>query len=295
MYMRWQARTRFRASTVPGMGAFGTLYHSREGPTSCGVLAFSQSLPRDQVSLATHPSLLGPLRTTVLSLPCAAAWGQSPSSSCQRADCDSRSTRCLNPYRCHRAVSGAGGPPVAPSGLARVFRPDIPGPFLHDETVIRPSSCHAQEIELLDEGAQTKRWLFPGRAHRPERKASSRPWWTGSREEARGLSTGQRGSAPSTDRVAPCDLLWCFGQGPGAETQTRSESVGRPRGCRIRASQTFYHLALVPSPASSAPVMFLQTLPRFSHRGLRTHCFLCLEGPTPCLFLGNPTHSFRRT
>lgn len=46
-------------SAAPVMGAFGTPHCSREGPASCGVLADSRSLPRDKLSLVTHPSWLG--------------------------------------------------------------------------------------------------------------------------------------------------------------------------------------------------------------------------------------------
>lgn len=50
----------------------------------------------------------------------------------------------------------------------------------------------------------------------------------------RGLSIGWRGSAPSADRIDPCDLLWCFGQGPGT----------RPRLARTLSS---LHCCNVPS------------------------------------------------
>lgn len=101
-------------------------------------------------------------------------------------------------------------------------------------------------------------------------------------------------------------MLWA---GAWHETQARPDAVFTPLlqcakcshrspwevpgGRRLWASQTCYHLALVPSPVSSAPCTFLQTPPCISHRGLRTRCFLCPEGPTPRLFLGNPTHSSR--
>lgn len=125
-------------------------------------------------------------------------------------------SRRPNPCRCRRAGSGAGGPLVAPSGPARGASP-------HGTWALPPPRNTDSSQPCLRSGDRAS-----GRGSGRQSVDSSQDVHTGQRgkralgpggqgaERRRGvLSIGRRGSAPSTDCVDPCDLLWCFGQGPG--------------------------------------------------------------------------------